>query len=57
MTQFEIKLDIKRDDQGMWYSKCPFCEWNSIGFLHGYCQNQLVAHMNEEHYEGRVGNA
>lgn len=57
MNVIPIKLDTKRNDKGMWSSKCPFCEWDSIGFLHGYCESQLVEHMNDEHYEGRVGNA
>lgn len=57
MNNVEIEMESRQDDRGMWTSACPFCEWNSVGFLNGFCKNQLVRHLNEQHRERRVGNA
>lgn len=57
MNRVEIEMESRQDEKGMWTSTCPFCEWNAVGFLHGFCKNQLVRHLNEKHREQRVGNA
>jgi len=57
MNSVEIELESQQNDRGMWTSTCPFCDWNAVGFLNGFCKSQLVRHLNEQHREQRVGNA
>jgi hypothetical protein len=57
MNSVDIEVKSTRDESGVWKSACPFCGWSATGFLHGFCKNQLQNHLNEKHYEGRVGNA
>lgn len=53
----DIKLESSQDDKGIWSSVCPFCEWEAKGSLHGFCKTQMVQHLNEQHRDGKIGNA
>lgn len=54
-SQFDAWID--QNEKGVHKTVCPFCEWEAVGFLEGFCVNRLIAHMNEKHQGGKVGNA
>jgi hypothetical protein len=57
MLQSSFELTPEQDNKGMWSAVCPFCEWMAIGFLQKSCVGKLIGHMNDQHPDGRIGNA
>lgn len=57
MNAVNIDIEVQKTEKGTYTVTCPFCDWNAIGFIHGFCVRKLTDHMNEKHYEGRIGNS